>query len=224
VERNRVTNANLSPNAPVCRTLALNLPGSPGDGGFGKTSQFFDNIACGTGDVQAPLFSDQKLESRGFFNVPSLFETADTGPFFHDNSAETLEDAIRFYSSVAFNTSDGANTRAFVLGTSDVNDISAFLRAINAIQNAQAALDQVTKAMAASGEKIDVEPLQLALADSKDGIKVLSTGPLGTLYPKAVDLFLGANRSLSAAIASRDRDIGDNAKKKLAAIRSEIVQ
>ncbi len=225
--RNRIINSNLSPDAPVCRGLELNPPMDiPGDGGFGKSPPPapFDTIACRTGNVLAQFFGDQIQQSRGFFNTPSLHEAADTGPFFHDNSAETLEDSIRFYSSDPFNVADGANARAFVFGPTDVNDLSAFMRAINALENARSAIDHINKAMAASGKRIDVEPLPLALADSKDGIEVLSTGPLGTLFPKAVKLFRDANRSLSAAIASRKRVDAERAKSKLAAVRSRIAQ
>ncbi|MDD5320364.1 MAG: hypothetical protein PHD43_07070, partial [Methylococcales bacterium] len=118
----------------------------------------------------------------------------------------------------------GASGRAFVFGPTDVNDLSAFLRAINALENAQSAIDNIDKALAASDKIIDVEPLPLALADSKDGIEILSTGPLGAFFPKAVKLFHDANRSLSAAIASRKRVDAKRAKTKLAAVRSKIAQ
>ena len=221
--RNRIINSNLSPNAPICRGLALNPPlAIPGDGGFGKTSQFFDTIACGTGNIQTSLFSDQNQQSRGFFNTVSLLEAADTAPYFHDNSAETLEDAIRFYSSDPFNVSDGAIGRAFDFGLTGVNDLGAFLRAINALENARSAIDHVDKSLAVSGKNIDVDQLRLALADSKDGIKVLTTGPLPRLFPKAVNLFRDANLLLRVAIASRNRVFANLARSKLEAVSSKI--
>ena len=41
----------------------------------------------------------------GTFNVPPLVEAADTAPFFHNNSIQTIEGAVEFYNSAAFNTS-----------------------------------------------------------------------------------------------------------------------
>lgn len=41
----------------------------------------------------------------GSFNTPPLVEAADTGPFFHNNSVETIEGAVAFYNSPVFNNS-----------------------------------------------------------------------------------------------------------------------
>ena len=38
-------------------------------------------------------------------NTPPLIEAADTPPFFHNNSAATLEDAVAFYTSDTFHNS-----------------------------------------------------------------------------------------------------------------------
>ncbi|MEI7997330.1 MAG: DUF1924 domain-containing protein [Methylococcaceae bacterium] len=219
--RNSVTNANLSPNAPVCRGLAINPPlAIPADGGFGRV-KYLDNISCATQDISVTLYSEQVQNPHGFFNTPSLYEAADTAPYFHNNSAETLEDAIKFYSSDVFGA---ANGQAFIFGPTDVNDIGAFLRAINAIENARSAIDNVNKALAASGKKIDNDSLEAALADTKDGIKVLTKGPLPRLFPKAVKLFRDANHLLRLAMIFRNRDVANYAKTKLAAVSSQIAQ
>ena len=126
--RNGVTNANLTPNAPICRGLALSPSKNiPADGGFGLL-EYIDNISCATQQISVKFYSEQFENPHGFFNTPSLYEAADTAPYFHDNSAESLEDSIGFYSIEAFDTSDGAIGRAFVFGPTDVNDIGAFLR------------------------------------------------------------------------------------------------
>ena len=41
----------------------------------------------------------------GTFNTPPLVEAADTGPFFHNNSIDTIEGAVAFYNGAAFNNS-----------------------------------------------------------------------------------------------------------------------
>jgi len=63
------------------------------------------------------------------FNVPTLLGVADTAPFFHDNSAATLRDAVAHYTSAAFNGSfSGAFTGGIVLSDDDVDAITAFLQ------------------------------------------------------------------------------------------------
>jgi cytochrome c peroxidase len=65
-----------------------------------------------------------KRESdRGVFRVPSLRNVADTPPYFHDGSAQTLEDAIETMANVQL----GRN-----LHPNDVNLIAAFLRTLSA--------------------------------------------------------------------------------------------
>jgi cytochrome c peroxidase len=38
---------------------------------------------------------------NGTFNTPTLIEAADSGPFFHDNAIETIEEAVGFYNANA---------------------------------------------------------------------------------------------------------------------------
>src|SRR5258707_10308351 len=65
------------------------MPGArPRDGGFGRAP----NPRGGFGN--------------GRFNTPVVIESADTGPFFHNNSAATIEEAVAFYNSNAFNNSE----------------------------------------------------------------------------------------------------------------------
>ena len=88
----------------------------------------------------------------GTFVTPPLIEAADTAPFFHNNSAATLEDVIAHYSSAHFNNASGGkfpnnptNLEPISLNTTEIGQIAAYLRALNAIQNitqAQKALEQ----------------------------------------------------------------------------------
>ena len=64
----------------------------PTDGGFGAAP-----------DANGARFGN------GRFNVPPLFEAADTAPLFHNNAAATIEDAVAFYSSAEFLASPGSN-------------------------------------------------------------------------------------------------------------------
>lgn len=80
---------------------------------------------------------------NGQFNTPSLVEAADTAPFFHNNVARTLEEAVAFYNSEAFNQSPAgqvlagldANGIGIRLDGGQVRDVAAFLRVINALEN-----------------------------------------------------------------------------------------
>jgi cytochrome c peroxidase len=71
----------------------------------------------------------------GKFNPPSLMEAADTPPFFHNNSARTLEDAVKFYDTDAFKKSPAAlDLKALDSGGRNVgietDPLVAFLKAL----------------------------------------------------------------------------------------------
>ena len=118
------------------------------------------------------------------FNVASLVEAADTPPFFHNNSAATIEDAVHFYTTTTFSGPPPAVP--FTLTGTQVNQIGAFLRALNALENirssnqlAQEAQSQLLQARQTIRERV--------IPDTEDAIEVLSNGPLD-LYPSAVAL------------------------------------
>jgi cytochrome c peroxidase len=103
------------------------LAGFPIDGGFGATPN-----------------ADGSFGNRAF-NVPPLIEAADTGPFFHTavsisgasahntDFARTIEEAIAFYDSPAFNTGRAA---PIDLTGVEIDNIGRFLRGLNATFNA----------------------------------------------------------------------------------------
>ena len=110
---------------------------NPPDGGFGRAPGQF-----GFGD--------------GTFNTPALVEAADTPPFFHNNAVRTVEGAIAFYNSEAFNTSPGAAGIAFLNGkvgiqldATEVEAVAAFLRVINALENLRSAEELAIRLRAA---------------------------------------------------------------------------
>jgi cytochrome c peroxidase len=59
------------------------------------------------------------------FKVPTLWGVKNTAPYFHDNSAKTLEDVAEHY---AFFFLTSPRTRGFVFTPQDQADIVAFLR------------------------------------------------------------------------------------------------
>jgi cytochrome c peroxidase len=73
----------------------------------------------------------------GLMNIPPLIEAADTGPFFHNNSAQTVEDVVDHYTSDNFKNSRDAHLvgGSIVLTDTEKADIANFLRELNAIEN-----------------------------------------------------------------------------------------
>ena len=69
------------------------------------------------------------------FDVPMLFDLARTAPFFHDNSAATLRDAVAFYTSEAFRSSPQGQQFVFDLDDTAIDDLTAFLTALSPCGN-----------------------------------------------------------------------------------------
>jgi len=153
---------------PIAPGLAL-----PRDGGFGTAGAW----ETGFGD--------------GTFNTPSLVEAADSPPFFHNNLVGTIEEAVGFYNR-NFNDSPAADQigrpgpglPAISLSISEVDQIAAFLRVINALENIRSAQEKLTSALNASNHPRVDKLLELAIVDAKDAIRVLTESPL-SLYPTA---------------------------------------
>jgi cytochrome c peroxidase len=151
-------NANTNFNTGV-ETFLRNKIGSnplrPVDGGFGTVST--DN---------GKSFGD------GTFNTPVLVEAVDTPPFFHNHIANTIEEATRFYTSTEFNTSPaGGVVGGIDLVDVEVQQVAAFLRVLNALENIRSVIAAGRKAMNQPQQARSL--LGVAIADSEDAIDVL---------------------------------------------------
>ncbi len=105
----------------------------PRDGGFGGgTTPNFDCDGNGTLDC----FGD------GTFNTTPLIEAADTEPFFHNNSAATIEDAVTFFTTSAFANSPAGGGNPIPLSSADIANIGKFLRVLNAAFNASISIQR----------------------------------------------------------------------------------
>jgi hypothetical protein len=144
-------------------------PDMPGDGGFDSEPEFeVPGIAAG-------------FYGNGSMNSASLVEAADTAPFFHNNSAKTIEDAIRFYTTPTFSGDD-----PFQLNEVQINQIAAFLRALNALENIRSSTAYAEQAQ----REVPLwarQTIALMLAETQDAIDVLTGRPLD-LYAEAVEL------------------------------------
>jgi hypothetical protein len=113
-------------------------------------------------------------------NVPPLIEAADSGPFFHNNSVETIEDAVRFYTKTTFSATP------FLLNGDQINQVAAFLRALNALENIRSS-NLYSEQAQREVQKLARQTVRLVVAETEDALQVLTDGPLD-LSPNAVDL------------------------------------
>jgi hypothetical protein len=169
-------NVTLDIGTPLVRLPAVDAAQVMLDGGFGADPLDSD------GDDLVDSFGN------GGFNVPPLIEAADTGPMFHSNAFETLEDAIRFYSTEDFGFSlvgsNGFTNRRRLqpmpLSEDDILEMGRFLRVLNTALNLQMALHRLDAALEIAAKfgssEWDVQRglLELSQAELKDALEVLS--------------------------------------------------
>ena len=142
----------------------LIMPGArPRDGGFGKGP----NAKGGFGN--------------GRFNTPVVIEAAATGPFFHNNSAATIEEAVAFYNSNAFNNSEvGVSFKAADTGgigihleSTQVEAVAAMLRVLNALEDIRSSTELDQAAVNLKNKTKTRMLLDLASFDTRDAVRVL---------------------------------------------------
>jgi len=164
-----------------------NLPKPPGMAGIPRDGGF------GTASVNPPGCMGAPSPNCGFgngsFNTPSLVEAADTGPFFHNNIIDNIEDAVDFFNGPEFNTafiiSIGANIQ---LDPTQVAQVATFLRVINALESVREAIQFENSSFSSNFDSAKT-PLMVALAQIEDAIKVLDEKGL---HPDAVDHLMDA--------------------------------
>jgi len=155
-----------------------------------------------------------------------LVEAADTGPFFHNNSIETIEGAVDFYNSTAFNTAPGfgALIGGIKLEATEVVAVGAFLRVINVLENERSARDLVNRIKIATSGAQAKELSDLAVAEIKDAIKVLEGGGLHRKAQKDFDAALGnAQKAGTASTASQRINSANKALTDLTSAKADIV-
>ena len=216
--------------SPPCLPNGANVLN--GDGGFGKGTGVvrstnynkplpdnFDNVDEGGVEnlFRANLcgFAGQDVTYIGthFFNTPSVIEAASTIPGFHNNIAETVEEAVLFYTTDPFNNSIGGAGRAFLLGdqltAGNVNSvmvqqIAAFLRAINALDSQSAAVAHLGAAITTLGKQ-KVRNILLAIRKIEDAIGVLTQGGASTANRLGGPMNLFTSDVISNFTAAKNR-------------------
>ncbi len=160
---------------------------------------------------------------NGTFNTPPVIEAADTGPFFHNHSIETIEGAVEFYTSEAFdfspagqflkNVLNGGDTGGFSirLESTGVVAIAAFLRVMNVLENIRSAAESTEFALHIYKSRKAHALIKLAIADMEDAIQVLDGG---NLHPEAQRLLRRARFFLKLAAKKHFRPIQNQLLKK----------
>ncbi len=150
----------------------------------------------GYGGWSAPPFPVSGLCFEQF-NTPPLIEAADTGPFFHNNAFDTLEEAIEFYSTPEFNNKAPVELNLKLLDSGQLGidltpessaKIGRFLRVLNAVENLRQTNEMASGSLGATGSDAN-DLLHMGVLQLKDAKRVLSE--VG-LHPGAVGLIKAA--------------------------------
>lgn len=196
------TNRNFNTGVELARSS--HLDSIPRDGGFGTFIQ---------GDG---TFGDLT------FNSTPVIEAADTGPFFHTDTAvegapafntdvaTTIEEATAFYTTDAFAQARGA---PLDMDATDITNIGRFLRGLNAVFNIQIAIKRTLGARALGNHfgpgEMDVQNriLNLAIVEIDDALQVLDEAPGATLNGQAQSRLEEARALLQTALNSTNHGV-----------------
>lgn len=188
-------NRNFDTGIETVRIADLNTLGIPHDGGFGGAAPGvpFNHDSDGNG------INDSY--GNGTFSTPPLVEAADSGPFFHTNAFETIEEAITFYTTSAFGNSAAGGGTPIALTATEITNIGKFLRVLNASFNCKLAAARLNAAVLITDEyKNHFKGLQFGLLDAaqaeiRDALADLSA--------------VGINSAVQAQLTTADQAITD---------------
>jgi len=156
------------------------------------------------GDVLAEgelPFDDGFGSDTNLFNVPPVIEAVDSGPFFHSNQIDTIEAMISFYTSQRV-LRNGEILPAIVgLNGSQVANVGAFIRVLNADENARSAIALINQAKRVSNRKDKLINLNIAKSEIKDAIEVLQGGNIH--FADVQPLFKSAIHKINARKLSK---------------------
>lgn len=179
---------------------------SLGNANFNTGNEIVEDQPARLTDELVPFDDGFQIPGDTTFNVPPLVEAAETGPFFHNNSVETIEGAVAFYDGEAFNNSPAGRFLASIdpegkgiaLDATQIVAIAAFLRVINSQEDIRQSSNLLKACLnkKMKNEKV-AELLEQASQEIKDAKSVLSGGGL---HPKAVIHLEKSNRLIRQAI------------------------
>jgi len=141
-------------------------------------------------DEQSNPFDDGFGHGTSLFNVPSVIEAADTGPFFHNNAIGTVEGMVAFYATQRHLKNGEVLPPIVGLNGAQVVNVAAFVRVLNADENARSAIELINNAIQLGNIKDKAVNLNIARSQIHDAIEVLKGGNLH--FTDAVPLFRAA--------------------------------
>jgi mono/diheme cytochrome c family protein len=191
-----------------------------------------DQPADLTGELVPPDNGFGRPNGNGEFNTPSVVEAADTGPFFHNNAVETIEGAVAFYNGAAFNDSPagqlliGATGSGIELDATQVVEVAAFLRVINALENIRESVSQLEIVLEAQrfGKQRAKRALTRAAHEAEDGRMVLAGGGLAPVAVSYLDEAYRLARQALEREGSARQGLVRKAMAELESARNELVE
>ncbi len=129
-------------------------------------------------DASGNPFDDGFGHGTSLFNVPTVIEAADTGPFFHANQIDTVEGLVAFYSSKRHLRNGQVLPPIVELNGSQVANVGAFLRVLNADENVRSAIQLIRQAELVFRRHARRVNLEIAVSEIEDAIQVLEGGKL----------------------------------------------
>jgi mono/diheme cytochrome c family protein len=217
-----------------CNLCHVNAGATAGFGGGSLGNANFDTGVEDLPDHPARRTGEKVPHDDGFgspgdgtFNIPPLVEAADSGPFFHNNVIETIEGAVEFYNSKAFNDSAAGRALGGIeLDGGQVVAVAAFLRVLNALENIRQSMEPLMEAGRHEGflrRERARALIDRALPEISDGIGVLAGAGL---HPHAVASLEEAARLAQKAGKSYfgRQDLIRRALRELESARAELLE
>ena len=161
-------------------------------------------------------FDDGFGTDTSLFNVPTVIEAADTGPFFHGNQIDTVEGLVSFYSSQRHLRNGDVLAPIVGLNGAQVANVGAFMRVVNADDNARSAIDLIDRAQLLNHYSDRRQNLKIARTEIDDALEVLKGGRLH--FADAVPLLKQAKRLAKSTLTMA------KAKQKLQRARTLMIQ
>ncbi len=137
-------------------------------------------------------FDDGFGHGSNLFNAPTVIEAADTAPFFHSNQVDTVEAMVAFYATQRHLRNGEVLPPIVGLNGSQVANIGAFLRVLNADENARSAIDLIQRARKLDDMSDRRTNLYLARTEIQDALEVLNGANLH--FADAAPLFKKARK------------------------------
>jgi hypothetical protein len=208
------------------------IPGHLGNANFDTGIEVLPDQPARLTDELVPFDDGFGIPGDTTFNIPSLIEAASTGPFFHNNSIETIEGAVAFYDGDAFNESPAGELLASMdpegasieLDGTQIVEIAAFLRVINSLENIRQTLELLQGSLLEPSPRREApeQMLQLATFREADVINVLSGGGL---HPGAVQHAQRARQlTMDAASGHHREDRVNEAIQEMMAARGDLIE